>query len=129
MHITVKVVATDSTVTALSVAIAVTLVVLVCTSLSQHCHYHCCPSTVTGRYCWRCNITISAIVVTTQCSFSLPQRCARFRCHNAVHIVAQPQWDSSCVASSFMYRYKNNLKRTWDLNFRPKLSGLFKKDL
>ena len=35
MHITVKVVATDSAVT------------LICTSLSQHCCYHCCPSAVT----------------------------------------------------------------------------------
>ena len=43
MHITVKVVATDSAVAALSVAIAVTLM---CTSLSQHCHYHCSHSAV-----------------------------------------------------------------------------------
>ena len=37
MHTTVKVVATA----ALSVAIAVTLK---CTSLSQHCYFHCCPT-------------------------------------------------------------------------------------
>ena len=43
MHITVKVVATDSAVAVLSVAIAVALM---CTSLSQHCHYHCCRNAV-----------------------------------------------------------------------------------
>ena len=40
-----------------------------CTSLPQHC-------------------TVSSIAVTTLCSFSLSQRCARFRCHNAVLVSA-----------------------------------------
>ena len=43
----------NSGVTAVSVVIAATLM---CTSLSQHCHYHCCHSTL--------------------CSFSLLQSCA-----------------------------------------------------
>ena len=43
MHITVKVMATDSAVAALSVCIAVTLMF---TSLSRHCHYHCCHKAV-----------------------------------------------------------------------------------
>ena len=43
MHITVKVVAIDSAVAALSVAITITLM---CISLSQHCHYHCYHSAV-----------------------------------------------------------------------------------
>ena len=61
MYITVKVMATDSTVTALSVAIAVTLM---CTSLSQHCHFHCCHNVV---------LVFAATVLS---SFSLSQRCA-----------------------------------------------------
>ena len=110
-----KVVATDSLVAALSVAIAVTLM---CTSSYQHCQYHCCAR-------FRCHsavhIVISALSVPLLCSFSLSQRCAhrhistvsttavlvfpvtalctssyqhcqyhccaRFRCHSAVHIV------------------------------------------
>ena len=66
MHTTVEVVTTDTAVAALSAAIVVTLV---CTSLSQHCHCHCCHNAVT-------------------CSFSLPQRCARFRCYSAVLVFA-----------------------------------------
>ena len=66
MHTTVEVVTADTAVAALSAAIVVTLV---CTSLSQHCHCHCCHNAVT-------------------CSFSLPQRCARFRCYSAVLVFA-----------------------------------------
>ena len=44
VHITVKVVATGSALTALLVAIALTLIY---TLLSQHCHYHYCSSAVT----------------------------------------------------------------------------------
>ena len=64
-----KVVATDSALTALPIAIAVTLM---CTSLSQHCHYHCCPSAVT------------VTIVTLLLSPSLSQHCARFCCRSAV---------------------------------------------
>ena len=43
MWTSLKIVAAYSAVAALPVAIAVTLM---CTSLSQHCHYHCCHSAV-----------------------------------------------------------------------------------
>ena len=106
MNITVKVVATDSAVTALSVAIDVTLK---STSLSQHFLYNCCPSAVTLLLapslsqrcaCFRCHNAVlvsaattlcsftlphcDAVLVyaaTTLCSFPLPQCCARLRCH------------------------------------------------
>ena len=64
MHIIVKVVATDSAVAALSVAIVVTLM---CTSLSQHCHYQCCHN------------ALLVFAATALCLFSLPQHCAH-RC-------------------------------------------------
>ena len=41
--------------------------------LYQHYHYHCCPSAVTAS-------TVTLLSVS-----SLLQRCARLRCHNAVH--------------------------------------------
>ena len=63
MNITVKAVATDSPVTALSVAIAVTL----CTSLPQHCHFHCSHNAVL------------VFTATAPRSFSLSQCCAH-RC-------------------------------------------------
>ena len=72
---TAKVVASDSAVTALSVVIAVTLM---CASLSQYCHYHCCHNAVL------------VFTATALCSFSLPQRCACFHCHSAV-LVSLPQ--------------------------------------
>ena len=53
-------VAADSAVTSLTVSIAVTLM---CTSLPQHCHYHCCHNAVL------------VFAATALCSFSLPQRC------------------------------------------------------
>ena len=61
-----KVVATDSVVTALSVAIAVTLIMY--TSLSQHCHYHYCFSAVI--------VSAVTIAVKLLCAFSLPQCCS-----------------------------------------------------
>ena len=65
-----EVVATDSAVTVLLVAIGVTLM---CTSLSQHRHYHCSPSTV----------TVGAVTLLS--TPLLSQRCAPFRCYNAAH--------------------------------------------
>ena len=79
VHITGKVVATDSVVTTLSVAIAVTLM---CTSLSQHCHYHCCPIAVTvsavpSLYQYHdCRNAVFA--ARALCSFSLSQCCAHW---------------------------------------------------
>ena len=70
----VHVVATDSAVAALLVAIAVTLM---CTSLFQHCHYHCCHTAVL------------VFAATALCSFLLLQCC--------VHRL----WDSSCVVNVF----------------------------
>ena len=66
--LTVKVVATESAVTTLSVDIAVTLM---CTSVSQHCHYQCCHNAVL------------VFAATALCSFSLSQCCAH-RCLTAV---------------------------------------------
>ena len=57
--ITVKVVASDSAVTAFSVVIDVTLM---CTSLVQHCHCHCCHKAVL------------VFAVTALCT-SVPGRC------------------------------------------------------
>ena len=71
MHITVKVVATDSAVTGLSVAIAVTLM---CTSLSQHCQYYCCHNAVL------------VFAATALCSISLSQSCAH-RCLTALGFI------------------------------------------
>ena len=85
MHITVKVVATDSAVTALSVVIVLTLL---CTSLVQHCHYQCCHNAVL------------VFADTALCSFSLTQHCARFRCHSAVHVGVLPLRDSSYTNDS-----------------------------
>ena len=73
MYITVKVVATDSAVTALSVTIAVTLI---WAPLSQHGHYHCCLSAV----------TVSAVILLS--APSLSQSCARFCCHSAALVFA-----------------------------------------
>ena len=42
--------------------------------LSQRCHNHCYPSAV----------TVSAVALLSAAAQS--QRCARFRCYNAVHI-------------------------------------------
>ena len=50
---------------------AVIAVTLTCTSLSQHCHYHCCHNAVL------------VFAATALCSFSLSQRCAH-RCLIAV---------------------------------------------
>ena len=66
MHITVKVVATDSAVAALSVAIAVALM---STSLSQHCFYHCCHNAVlvfavTQRCAHRCPTAVGFLLCT-----------------------------------------------------------------
>ena len=85
----------DSAVTALSFAIAVTLITP-CTPLSQHWHCQSYPSNVTLPLLSQCchsqrsNITSSVNAVTTLCSFSLPQRSVRFRCHNTVQIVVLP---------------------------------------
>ena len=78
-----KVVATDSSVTAISVVIAVKLM---CTSLSQHCHYHCCAR-------FRCHAVLCTFsllqcvlifAATALCSsVSLSERCAH-RCLTAV---------------------------------------------
>ena len=65
--------ATDSAVTALSVAIAVKHL---CTPLSQHCHYYYCPNTN----------TVSGVMLLS--APSLSQRCARFLCHSAVLLFA-----------------------------------------
>ena len=61
MHITVKVVTTDSAVTALSVVIAVTLM---CTSLSQHCHYHEVPTIKNGKDVFIYFLTLNIVKTT-----------------------------------------------------------------
>ena len=79
VHITVKVVATDNAVATLVVAIAVTLM---CTSLSQHCHYHCCHNAVLIFAATAlCSVFFA---VMTLCLFSLRPCCAHFCCHSAV---------------------------------------------
>ena len=94
-----KVVSTDSAAAALSVAIAVTLM---CTLLSRHYHYYCCPRAVTvsavtlltavllSQRCarFRCHNAVFVFAVTTPCLFSLSQRCVCFRCHKAVLVFA-----------------------------------------
>ena len=82
MLITVKVVATDSAVTALLVVIAV---ILMCTSQVQHCHYHCCHNTVL------------VFADTALYSLSLSQRCAH-RCLTAVGFLL-------CSAAEVLYNY------------------------
>ena len=120
MHIIVTV--ADIALAVLSAAIAFTLM---CTSLSQHCHYHCCTSTVTTTavpalsllllsqrcHCQHCNITVSVITVTTLCSFTLSQCCActSVRCLIAVgfllcrrkNVFASylPEWQTCAICS------------------------------
>ena len=75
--------ATDSAVTALSVATAVTLM---CTSLSQHCHFHCCHN------------ALLVFTATALCSFSLSQHCA----HRFLTTVGFLLWTSpSDITDSF----------------------------
>ena len=71
VHINVKVVASDSAVAALSVAIAVTLM---CTALWQQFKWQCWDNDV--------------FAATALSLFSLSQRCACFRCHSAVLVFA-----------------------------------------
>ena len=73
--------ATNSAVTALSVFIAVTLM---CTSLSQHCHYHCCHNAVLG------------FAATMLYSFSLSQCCAH-RCLTAVGFHLCIEYNMTCT--------------------------------
>ena len=61
-----------------------------CTSLSQHCHYHCYLSAVTVS------------TATLLSAPSLPQRCTRVRCLNAVHIGVNPLWDFSRVSQEIV---------------------------
>ena len=54
------------------------------TALSQHCQVPSLSHQCAHRYL----STVTSTVVTTLCLFSLPQRCARFRCHSAVLVFA-----------------------------------------
>ena len=82
MSITVKIMATDSTVTALSVAISVTLM---CTSLSQHCCNNCRHNAVlvfaTTALSQQCQVAFAVTLMCTSLSHHSPLPLLSQRCH------------------------------------------------
>ena len=96
VHTSVTAVTTESAVTAIF------------TLAWQRCAHHCegsgnwqrCRSTGSCHCCHtNVHIVISALSLPL-----LSQRCGRFHCYSAVHIVVWPLWDSSCVVTTLNNR-------------------------